>query len=388
VLFAPQSKLALAHLSVKADKLPDALELYEQIVASPCQIKLRAEAALHAALTATKLEQPELAEKYLSLVMSTPGMETFRLDAQTALMASHFAKQEYSKVIETFRSSALKAEGEKEATRLMIVARAFLRLKKPNDALANFREVEKLVEPEHDMAFQASYYRLLCFFQIEGRHLPDQVDGFLEIYRKSRSDDPRIHTALLMKAETLFANKDITAAAKVYSEINASRVSEKNRSGLLYQRGWCLAEAGDPQGAVRSFSDFISKFPNDSRLPSAIAKRASAYAASAEAANAIKDFDRLTAAGTPAELMAYAWLESARLRRTEGNLADMITRYKGLLENAKDISPKLEAEANYWIGQGLTKTNASKDAVPYLEKARSLRPETYAKHAGLLLTLG
>jgi tetratricopeptide (TPR) repeat protein len=388
VLFAPQSKLALAHLAVKAAKLPDALELYEQIVASPCQIKFRGEAALHAALTATKLEQPALAEKYLGLVMTTPGMESFRLDAQTALMASCFAKQEYLKVIETFRSSTLKAEGENEATRLMIVARAYLRLKKPNDALTIFREVEKLVEPEHDMAFQASYYRLLCFLQIEGRHLPDQVDGFLEIYRKSRSDDPRIHTALLMKAETLFSNKDIAAAAKVYSEINASRISEKNRSGLFYQRGWCLAEAGDPQGAVRSLSDFINKYPQDPRLASAIAKRASAYAASAEPANAIKDFDRLTAAGTPAELTAFAWLESARLRRSEGNLADMITRYKGLLENVTDLSPKLEAEANYWIGQGLTKTNASKDAVPYLEKARKLRPETYAKHAGLLLTLG
>jgi len=66
----------------------------------------------------------------------------------------------------------------------------------------------------------------------------------------------------------------------------------------------------------------------------------------------------------------------------------MITRYKGLLENVKGLSPKLEAESNYWIGQGLTKTNAAKDAVPYLEKARSLRAETYAKHAGLLLTLG
>lgn len=388
VLFAPQSKLALGHLAAKAGKLADALVLYEQIVASPCQIKIRGEAALHAALTATKLEQPALAEKYLSLVMTTPGMEAFRLDAQTALMANHFSKQEYTKVIEIFRNAELKDEGEKEATRLMLVARSFLRLKKPTDALTYFREVERLVTPEHDLAFQASYYRLLCFFQIEGRHLPDQVDAFLELYRKSRPNDPRIHTAMLMKAETLFSNKDLPAAAKLYSEISAARISEKNRPGLLYQRGWCLAEAGDPQGAIRSLSDFISKYPSDPRLASAVAKRASAYAANAEPAKAIKDFDNLTAPGTPPELSSFAWLESARMRRTEGNLQDMITRYHGLLDNVKDLSPKLQAEANYWIGQGLTKTNASKEAIPYLEKARNLRPETYAKHAGLLLTLG
>jgi tetratricopeptide (TPR) repeat protein len=245
-----------------------------------------------------------------------------------------------------------------------------------------------LVKPEADMAFEASYYRLLCFFQVEGRHVPEQVDAFLRLYRKARPNDARIHTALLMKAETLFSNKDTTAAAKVYSEINSERISEKNRPGLLYQRGWCLVEAGDPQGAIRSLTDFITKYPEDSRVPSAYAKRAQAYAASAEPAKAIQDFDHLTAAGMPADLRSFAWLESARLRRTEGNLQDMIARYQSLLSNVKDLKPKLEAEASYWVGQGLTKTNSPKEAVPYLEKARSLRPETYAKHAGLLLTLG
>ena len=387
-LFAAQAKLALGHLAAKAGKLPEALALYQQIVASPSQIKLRGEAALHAALTATKLEQPELSEKYLKMVLTTPGMEAFRLDAQTALMAIHFANKEYAKVVSLFGDSELKAEGEKEATRLMLVARAYLRLQKPSDALGHFREVEHLVDAQHDLAFQASYYRLLCFFQIEGRHLPDQVDAFLELYRKTRADDPRIHTAMLMKAEALFASKNLTAAAKIYTEINAARISEKNRPGLLYQRGWCLADAGDVQGAIRSLSDFISKYPGDPRLHSAIAKRAGAYAASAEPAKAIKDYDRLTAAGTPPELISFGWLESARIRRSEGNLPDMIVRYKGLLENVKGLSPKLEAEANYWIGQGLTKTNAAKEAIVYLEKARSLRPDTYAKHAGLLLSLG
>jgi tetratricopeptide (TPR) repeat protein len=387
-LFAPQSKLALGHLSVKAGKLPEAIALYEEIVASPAPMKLRGEAALHAALSAIKLEQPDLAEKYLRKILTTPGMEDFRVDAQTALMSIDFAKQDYAAVVQTYRSTPLKATGEKEAARLMIVARSYMRLKQPQEALTHFREVERLVRPEDDMAFEASYYRLLCFFQIEGRHVPEQVDAFLRLYRKSRPDDARIHTAMLMKAETLFANKDIAGAAKAYSDISATRISEKNRAGLLYQRGWCLVEAGDPQGAIRSLSEFIDKYPEDSRVPSAHAKRAQAYAASAEPAKAIQDFDHLTKAGMPPELTSFAWLESARLRRTEGNLPDMIARYRALLENVKDLSPKLQAEANYWVGQGLTKTNSPKEAVPYLEKARALRPETYAKHAGLLLTLG
>ena len=387
-LFEAQSKVALGHLAIRAGKLIDALEIFEAVVAAPYVAKVRAEAALNAALTATKLDRTELADRYLNLIMRTPGMEDFRADAQTALMGNYFTKKQYKEVIGIFRSSTTKALGDKEAARLMIAARAYMRLKQPSEALGLFREVERLVKPETDMAFQAAYYRLLCFFQIEGRHVPDQVDAFLQLYKKSRPEDPRIHTALMMKAETLFSNKETAAAALVYSGINANAVSDKNRPGLLYQRGWCLAEAGDPQGAIRSLTEFITRYPDDDRVPSALAKRAKAYAESAEPAKAIIDFDRLTASGSPDDLVSFAWLESARMRRGESNIPDMIARYQGLLKNVDNLSDNLQAEANYWIGWGYVKTNSPKDAITYLEKARKLRPDAYAKHAGILLSLG
>jgi tetratricopeptide (TPR) repeat protein len=388
MLFAPQSKVALGHLALKTGKTNEALAYFEDVAAAPAAPKVRGEAALQAALTASKLDRADLADRYLSLVLRTPGMEDFRADAQLALMDNLFAKKEYAEVVKVFRDSSFKAAGEKEAARLMIAARAYMRLKQPGEALGLFREVEKLVKPEADLAFHASYYRLLCFFQIEGRHLPDQVDAFLQLYQKSRPHDSRIHTALMMKAETLFSNKEIAAAAKIYSEINASAVSENNRPGLLYQRGWCLAVAGDPQGAIRSLSEFITRYPDDPRVPSALGKRAKAYAETDDTQKAIADFDRLTAPGSPEDLASFAWLESARMRRGEKNFADMITRYQGLLKNVANLSDNLQAEANYWIGWGLVKTNASKDAIAYLEKARELRPDAYRKHAGILLALG
>jgi tetratricopeptide (TPR) repeat protein len=386
--FAPQAKVALGHLALNAGKLLEALEQFEEVITAPHAAKIRGEAALQAALTATKLDRTDLAERYLALIMQTPGMEDFRADAQTAIMGNHFAKKEYKDVISVFRSSSTKAAGDKEAARLMLVARSHMRLKQPKEALGLFREVERLVKPETDIAFQASYYRLLCFFDIEGRHLPDQVDAFLQLYRKARPEDPRIHTALMMKAETLFSNKKVAEAAQVYSEVSASIVSEKNRPGLLYQRGWCLAEAGDHQGAIRSLSEFITRYPKDSRIPSALAKRAKAYANSAEPQKAIADFDRLTAPNIPADLSSFAWLESARMRRGENNIPDMIARYQGLLQNVEKLSDNLQSEANYWIGWGMIKTNIAKDSIPHLEKARTLRPDAYRKHAGILLALG
>ncbi len=387
-LFVGQAKVAIGHLTLKSGKLQDALTQFEEVIAGSYTAKIRGEAMLHAALTATKLGQTDLAEKYLKLVLTTGGMEDFRPDAQTALMDNAFTKKQYREVIEIFRRSAIKGGGETEANRLMIAGRAYMRLNQHSEALQLFRDVEKLVRPETDLAFHAAYNRLLCFFQIEGRNVPVQVDAFLQLYRKSRPEDSRIHTALMMKAETLYADNNIAEAAKIYSQINAGAVGEKNRPGLLYQRGWCLSEAGDAQGSIRSLSDFITKYPDDPRVPSALAKRAKAHVESAEPAKAIADFDKLTVPGIPEDLASFAWLESAHLRRTEGNFADMIIRYQGLLKSIKTLDPNLQAEANYFIGWGLVKTNAAKDSVSYLEKARSLRPDSYAKHAGLLLALG
>ena len=384
------AKYYSAQLLAKAGKHKEALAYFEDVANNAGNANdLRGEAALGASNAAAKLGQAELAQKYLQFILVTPGMEALRPDAQTALMIQHFERKEYREVIEIFRRSTGTAKGEKEAARLMIAARAYMELKQPGEAQALFRQVEALVPPENDLAFRAAYYRLHCFFQIEGRHVPDQVDAFLQIYRKTRpADDTRIHTALFIKAETLFADKNNMEAAKAFSEINVNALTEENRPGLLYKRGWCLAETGDPQGAIRSLSEFISKYPKDERVPSALAKRAKSYAEIGEPAKAIVDFDQLTAEGNPQDLVSFAWLESARMRRTENNVQDMVVRYKGLLGKVANLNDKLQAEANYWIGWGLVKLNTPSEAVAYLEKARSLDAETYKKHAGVLLALG
>jgi len=387
-LFKEQAQLEIGKLLFKAGKLQEALAVFEEVANSSAAPKYRGEGSLHAAITATKLDQTELAEKYLRTILDTPGMEEFRPDAQTALMQNHYAKKQYREVIDLFRKSTLKAEGEKEAMRLMIAARALEKLDQPAQAIEFFRQVERLVEPASELAFQAAYYRLNCFFQIEGKHVIDQVDAFLQIYGQFHPNDTRIHTALLIKAETQFSENDIAGASKTYSQIDASLLSEANRPGFLYQRGWCLAEAGDAQGAIRSLSDFISKFPDDKRVYSALVKRANAYAEAGESAKAIADFDRLTTdAAAPEDLASLAWLESARTRRKEGNIENMLVRYKGLLSKVDNLTENLKAEANYWIGWGMVKTNTPKEAAPFLDKARELRPEAYAKHSGLLLAL-
>lgn len=382
-----QARLYLGHVTFKQGNTEDALKLFEQVAKSKAGEKILAEAALHAAICATKLGKADVAETYLRFVLEKPGMESARPDAQIALMENYYAAKKYKEVLDVYKKSTIKAEGVKEATRLMIAARAMLQLKQVAEASKLFREIERAVPPENDLAFQASYYRLNCFFQIEGAYVTEQVDAFLQIYEKSRPNDSRIHTALLIKAETLFSQNKIPAAAEVYAKVDPKLLSESNRAGLLYQRGWCLAEAGDKQGSIRSLTDFMKQFPKDGRVHHALVKRAQSYAETGEPGKAIADYDLVTSAeSAPADLVSLAWLESARTRRKEGNIENMLVRYKGLLE-VKDLSENLQSEAKYWIGWGMVKTNQPKDAVMFLNEARKLRKDAYGKHAGLLLAL-
>lgn len=382
-----QARLYLGHVTFKLGKASDALKLFEEVAKSEGDQKIRAEAALYAAITATKLGNSELAETYLRIVLEKPGMESARPDAQIALMENYYAAKKYKEVLEVFKESSLKAEGEKEAMRLMVAARAMLQLKQVSEASKLFREIERSVPPEHDIAFQAAYYRLNCFFQIEGTYVAEQVDAFLEIYEKKRPNDTRIHTALLIKAETLFSKNKIPAAAEVFAKIDPKLLTDSNRPGFLYQRGWCLAEAGDKNGSIKSLSEFITQYPKDERVHHALVKRAKSYVEMGELGKAIVDYDLVASAkDAPADLVSLAWLESARARRKEGNIENMIVRYKGLLE-VKELSENLQSEAKYWIGWGMVKTNQPKDAVAFLNEARKLRKDAYGKHAGLLLAL-
>ena len=218
----------------------------------------------------------------------------------------------------------------------MLAARAYMRLKQPSEALGLFREVERLVKPETDLAFQASYYRLLCFFQIEGRHVPDQVDAFLQLYRKSRPDGyPHPHRPHDEGGNPFLEQGSGRRRQGLQRNQRHLGQREKPPGPALSARLVPRPRRATPREPSAHSASSSAVIPRTPRVPSALAKRAKAYAESAEPQKAIADFDRLTAPGHPADLTSFAWLESARMRRGESNIPDMITRYQGLLKTSE-----------------------------------------------------
>jgi tetratricopeptide (TPR) repeat protein len=386
-IFLEKSQLYLGRLLSRAEKLDEALPLLDKVVMSRSAADLRGPAAIEAGAIAAKQGNAELSDKYLRLALDSPGLEKYRPDAQIALMKTRFDRKQYAEVIQVYRQSTEKAQGEQEALRLMLAGRSYMQLDKNVEALELFREVEKMMLPNNSFAFEANYLRLLCFFRIEGRHVPEQVDAFLQLYQKSRPRDPKIHSALLMKAETLLSDKKPADAAKVYNEIDGSLLSKENRKGYLYNRARCQLLSEDPQGAIRSLSDFLNTFPDDKRAGSALLLRAGAYRDSGEPAKALADYDKLRGKETDDESRMLAFLESADICKQENKLDDMIARYRTFLETFPKAAETRKAKANYWLAWGLVKTDKVKDAIPYAEAARKLDAKTYGKNSGTLLAL-
>jgi tetratricopeptide (TPR) repeat protein len=385
--YSDPARLAIAHLLARSGKNKDALKTFEQIVTNSGDQKARGESALYAGIVAGKLGDTAKSERYLRMVLTTPGMEPWRPRAQIALMTNRFKEKKYRDVIDLFNRSRAPAEGADEARRKMLAARSYMQLGAHKQALELFRAVEALVSPTSDIAFDAAYYRLLCFYKIDGAHVDEQADAFIQIYGKARPRDPRIHTARLMKAETLFARRKFREAAETYKTIDASLISEANRPGLLFQRGWCLATAGDYQGAIKSLTEFIKNNPDDKRIPEALAKQAEAHLENGNQNAALEDLDRLVSLKPPKNLAAFAWQKSARICKESGNIREMIRRYEALLEQVSGLDSEVVANAKYWIGWGLFKQDELKEAIPFLRKARELDPKTYGRQAGLVLAL-
>ena len=371
---------------MKQGKAQEALVQFEAIIASSAPEKSKAEAVLYAGVTCLQLKDEEKAEQYFSTVLRNNSEEwrTFHADALTSIMQIRFNAKKYAEVIQIYRSNPLNTNDERQAKRANVAARSHMLLGQYLEAISLFLEVQKLA-PDTSLAFEASYNRLLCFYKVDGRHIVEQVNAFLEIYEQSNKSHPRLHAALMMKAGALQNQNKIQEAADTYRLIDASLIAESNRANLLYQRGWCLANANDAQGAIRSLSKFLDDYPTDKRSADALALRGESYLESGDRDLALKDFSKLIEIKPGPKLSAYGWQKSAMVHKMNGDIESMVTAYQTLLRNYGDLPTATVANAEFYIGYGLSKLNRHKDAVIHLQKSREMDSKTYGRRAGLLL---
>ena len=381
--YRESARLKLAHLYLAKKENDKAREKFEALMKPEVEVKLRIEATLNVGLLALQKKEVELAAECFETVLLS-SEDNFKPSAQAALMNSMYTAKNYQAVLDVMKRAEYPGSPATEAVKYAIAGRSAYQLKLYDKAIQLFSQAERQV-PMSAEAFEASYFRLLCFYNIKGANIPMQVDAFLEIYQGQYPKHERIHKALLMKAETLFDTEQHREAASAYNQIDSEIIGSSNQANLYYKRGWCLSLSGDHNGAVRDFTSFLARHADDQRAPDVIAMRGKSFLALGDRISALKDFDLLIERFPKDKLAALAWQNSARIRKEDKDYGDMIRRYEELLKGFPDLGQDTTANAHYWIGWGNYQIKRYPEAITALENACRLDQANYAQRSGMLI---
>lgn len=386
VLYREHANLKLGHLYLDKKDKAKALKRFEAVMLPAVAEDVRIEATLNAGIIYLEQKKNDLAERCFKAVILS-GEDKFKASAQVALMNAMYANKDYRGVLDVIKRGNHRGRAATEALKFSVAGKSAYKLKQYHEAIKMFAQAERQV-PLSAKAFEAAYFRMLCFYNIEGANLALQVDAFLEVYESRFPKHEFIHKALMMKAETLFDQKKYREAAAAYNKVDLTKIGKENEVNLLYKRGWCLTESGDHNGAVRDFTNFLNRAAEDARAPSVIARRGKSFLALADRVSALKDFDLLIQRYPKDRLAALAWQNSARIRKQDQDYADMIRRYGAMISNFPDLDKGIVANAHYWIGWGNYQVKKYAESIRALEKAAEMEPKKYGYKASMLIVYG
>lgn len=388
------ARLAMGELHARAGRHEQALEAFEALLVPSVAPQERAQALVAAGVSASKLGQEAKARGFLDSTISSTGIQPkYKSRAQLALMQMSFASEQYEEAVKTFDAGEYPGERSVLANIYLIAGRSFVALDRHQEAIAQFFNSERLAlsvkpEPLRKIGFEASYRRLNCFYSINGANIPTQVDAFAEAYEEENLGSPWLHKALLMKAETLFHEADVSRAAIAYNEVNPSALPVEMRADVYFKRGWCLADTGEYGRAAQNLSSFLATFPDHERFSEALAKRAHAYIKIGDRKSALKDLQILLERTPESDLASFAYQYCGKIHRDEQRWPEMIVSYQKLLAlPGTEIDQKSRADAQYWMGWGYYKQQKWTKAITHFKEARALLPARYREPAGVHIVL-
>lgn len=381
------SLLSLASIEIEANRLSEALKLYEVLLTDNSKVdpKILGEAMIHAASVANKLNQPEKAIRFYQAILRDKKLEAFMPQAQIDMMTFYYGQKKYQDVLDTIQKYPINVDAKLGARRAMLAGQSAILLKKYQDAIVYLGEVERLM-PLTEQALESAYRRLLCAQELKQDTFHKTVENFMSVYETKFPDNPYIHIIRVKQAEAIAGN-DMAKAAEVFAKIDTEKLPVEMRADVLFKRAWILGKASDRNTGLRAWEDFIQQYPSDKRLPEALVLRGELYKAMNDDVAAMGDFNRVIKEFPKNPAAASAWQILAQLYNEKQDKPNMIKAYKGLIENFQKEKPLAIAEAHYMIGKGHFDLKEFDQAIPHLKEAKVLRSEKYGTQSMLLMVL-
>ena len=372
------SLLAIGRMQAEAKNDVEALAAFAKLGGLTASADYKAEALVMAGMLSGKLNKPEDAKSYFKQAMDLKGGDEWKPDAQYQLIRTFTEEKDYESVIDTYTKGRFAVPDVLQPNMLLMVGKAFREQKRFASAIKVYYDIEDKF-PESEEAFEGAYRKLFCFLSSKNVNLPGFVDHFLTRYESSHPGHKYFDMASLMKAESLFADGSYGAAALAYGRIDVDKIPENVRASALYKGAWSFSENGSHAQAVRLFSQFLDRYKEDARVPTALAKRALSYRAVEDFPSALKDLERIIADHPGSEPLELAYQQTALIKGQQRDYQGMIDAYTGLL--AKFPATKAKPEAEFWTGWGYFELRNFKEAVAPLSAVRVSDPQSYYDRA-------
>ncbi|MFZ9964810.1 MAG: tetratricopeptide repeat protein, partial [Terrimicrobiaceae bacterium] len=378
--YLENTAMALGALQLRRGKNQAALETYETLSKIATAPDVAASAALQAA---------RLAKEAGNNAKAFPLFETAAqksLDSQTKsealieLLRLRYASKDFEGAVKAATTTETSIDPSARAEVLQILAASLRQAGHENEAREAYSRL--LAEYPASVTPEILYQRLLTLYALKDPSLPAEADKFLQT-----AAEPKQKAAVsLVKAESHFHRNEFGAAARAYEPVLAnSWLTREQQISALYKYAWSLAASGDFAGAVRAYTEFLAKNPNDKLSSSALLQRGLAHQRMKAYPEAVADFDLLLKDYSMSKDVELALLQKALTLGTQNKSSEMSAVFRELL--AKYPNSPAAAQANYWIGWEASERKNHKEAVPFLDRARTLDAKNYGERASLRIIL-
>jgi tetratricopeptide (TPR) repeat protein len=376
--FQENSQLRLARLLAEAGLRPEARVRFQKLIADTTSDEVRAECVTQDALLLLEID-PKKALPSLEKALSTKGTDEWHGLLKIGVLKASFASGEAQQVIAAYAGAEAALEPAQLAEVQLLVGNAYKQLKQYTEAAAMYT---KLIEsaPESAAAASARYERLKCFYNLDRKDLPQQIEAFLGGKPKAEDRD----NAWLMKAEVLRIRGDFAGAGNAYNQVVRSKeLKAERRADALMRWAECAVRTGDNPSTITATSELLSAFPNHALVSTALYWRAETRRRSKQYGPAEKDYDEILKKHPSFGDREVVLKQMALLRGEQNDNAAMAKYFEQLLKEFPESASK--AEANHWIGRSAFEAKDYKKAVTYLAEARSLNPTEYFESDSLRL---
>jgi len=371
--------LAVAEFDASAGRKKEALRGFLALTDASLPDSVRAEAAVKAAALAVELGQKEKALELFDLVLGMKKSDEWKSVAFLGSMRLQYDLGHYDKVSTLAEHPPESLPDEAAAEMLLLSANSYRQTGNTRAARAVYDRL--LIQyPNAAPSQDARFQRLVSMYQLDDPNLLAETENFLK-----ESTNPKERAQVhLLRAEALFKDKKYAEAGPIYGELLSSELSDDLKTKALFKLGWCQSQTGDAPGAVKTFTEYITKNLQSPTLASALIQRGLALQQEGDYAAALKDFDRLIADPKAAE-RELALQQKALILGQKKDYPAMIASFEVLLKEY----PKSTAagQANFWIGWASFENKDYQGALASLARARELDPDQYTERATLRIVL-